>query len=214
MTFLELVRALRRETSTSGNGPTTTNNQDGEFERLVEWIQTAHNSVQTERVDWFFLWRQASQSIASRFPLSPTDLNVWDMRRFLLDGIPIAAIEYRDYDQPLTVPTGRPSMVILMPDSSLMFDAVPDVAYTLQYDYYRSPKILSGDNDTPLIPAQYHRAILGDAMIRYSDYESAPEIAQAGNKMFQEYIRKLMHAQNEAQRNYQRTEGDMVMSVY
>lgn len=214
MNFLQLVRALRRETSTAGNGPTTTINQDGEMERLVEWINTAHNSVQTERVDWFFLWKQASQVVTTRYPAKPDDHNVWDVKRFLLDGMPLDAIEYCDYDVPLIVPVGRPSTAILMPDGSLMFDAVPDVAYTLQYDYYRTPKVLTSDTDIPLIPEQYHRVILGDAMIRYADYESAPEIGKAGDRMFQEYIRKLLHAHNEAQRNYQRTECDMVMDVY
>jgi hypothetical protein len=210
MTFLQLVRALRRETSVSGDGPTTTLNQSGEMARLVEWVQLAHNSIQTQYIDWDFLWKTGSQSIASRYPVTPADLNKWDVKNIYLNSTPLGVIEYKDYIVPTSVGTAKPSFVVIMPDNSLMFDSVPDVAYTLSYDYWIRPKVLFLDSDTPIIPEQFHYAIIGDAIMRYANYESSPELFAQGKAYFDEFMHKLRnHQAGYKQLNYLKANADI-----
>lgn len=210
MTFLQLVRALRREASVSGDGPTTTLNQSGEMARLVEWIQIAHNSIQTQYVDWFFLWATGSQAVTTRTPTSPADLNVWDIERFYIDGSPLSVIEYKDYEPPVTIATRKPSVVIIKPDNSLLLDSIPDTSYTLSYDYYINPKVLVIDSDTPLIPEKFHYAIIGDALMRYAKYESASELLAQGQAYFDEFMHKLRnHQAGYKQMNYLRANADI-----
>lgn len=193
-TKLELVKLLREETSTSGQGVATTINQTGEMLRLVNWINIAHASIQTEVYDWSFLFRQGSQTVLTQFIPTPTDLNVWVYDRFKLDGVPIELIKYKDYYPETSAPTSKPNVIVLMPDGSLIFDTVPDVPYTLTYDYYAKPKILDADNDTTLIPDQFIYAIIGKAMMKLGTYEAAPEILQAGADYYREFMDKMRKA--------------------
>jgi hypothetical protein len=212
MTFLQLVQALKREASVSGVLPSTVIGQSGETERLIQWIQAAHNSVQTERLDWKFLWKTATVASSSKTPALAADVNMLDVNRFLLNGVPIQAIEYIDYETPLTATTAKPGYVIIMPNNTIMYDNTPDVSYTLTYDYYRTPLVLAADSDTPLIPVQFQMAIIGDALMRYANYESAGEIYAQGSAMFQEHMRKLLNYQSGyAQMYYQRSHDNFII---
>lgn len=212
MTFLQLVQALKREASVSGALPSTTVGQTGEMARLVEWVQAAHNSVQTERLDWKFLWKTATVASSSKTPALAADVNLLDVNRFLLDGVPIQAIEYIDYEVPLVATTAKPTYVVIMPNNTIMYDNTPDVSYTLSYDYYRTPLILAADADAPLIPAQFQLAIVGDALMRYANYESANELYAQGSAMFQEYMRKLLNYQGGyTQMYYQKSHDDFTI---
>lgn len=215
MTFLDLLIALKREASVSGIVPTTTVGQTGEMKRLVEWIQIAHNSIQTHFTDWDFLWATGSQSVSARNVSKPSGLNVWCPDRFTINGTPIVATAYCDYIPPSTISTAIPTAVIIKPDGSLMFDTTPDTSYTFAYEYYRTPQILVNDADVPLIPTQFQYVIVGDALTRYANYEAAPELANQGNAIFQEFMRKLVNHQGGLyQSPYQQSESILQMVTY
>ena len=54
-TFLELVNDLRRECSVAGTGLSSVVDQTGESQRLVRWINQAHEEIQGKYFDWRFL---------------------------------------------------------------------------------------------------------------------------------------------------------------
>ena len=210
-----MLQALKQETSVSGAVPTTTVGQTGEMKRLVDWIQTAHNSVQTQYANWFFLWATATQSVSTRTVTKPSDHNYWDAKRFTLNGVYIPAQSYNDYTPDTVIQTAPPTKVIIMPNGNLMFDTTPDTTYTLGYDYFKLPVILAADSDTSPIPDHLQRVILGDAMVRYGNYESAQDMVNQGQAMFQEYMRKLMNMQSGLEQvDYQLSQADIVVRTY
>ena len=75
MNFLELCRELILEAGYSGN-MTTTENQSGQFARVVKWIKQADMDLQNEHEDWTFLDREFSfqtEGGKSRYTLSDLD---------------------------------------------------------------------------------------------------------------------------------------------
>ena len=217
-TFLELVQDLQREVGASGAQISSVTGQVGEAQRLVKWIQQSDFWIQNRWLNWKFLWNQVSvNTVASTIGLAaPTDLNFWDYKTFKInDGgasdedEPLSAIEHdmikwqiRDTD------TGKPSLVIIMPDNTIEFEPVPDLStYLIKADYFRKPTKMAANGDVSRIPEEYHQAILGRAMILYANYESAPEIKTQGQEIFDTFLARLENSQlpNQRYSRYQST---------
>jgi len=94
------------------------------------------------------------------------------------------------------VTQNRPVIVAVAPDKSLWFGPVPDTAsgpgdsYTISCEVWLAPYALSADTDTPLMPSQFHMAIVYKTMLKYAGYEAAPEVLARGN----EELQKMMNA--------------------
>lgn len=215
MTFLQLVNALQRETSAAGDGVTTVTGQTGEYKRLVEWIQIAHEEIQSMFFDWNFLFVTSSfNTVATVDTVAvPNDLNIWDRRRFYIGEDQIEAMEYINWE-PKAAQSGQPSEIIIMPDNTLLLYPNPDDVYTIAYDSFRTPLVLVEDGDSPLFPAQFHRVIVGRAMMLYGNYESAEEIKAQGSEIYQMFLAQLKNNQlSNRQQFYGRHSSDEIRVV-
>ena len=203
-TFLELVQDLHEEVGAAGVAPTAVTGQTGEASRLVNWIKRADEYVQLKYVNWKFLRNIFSfATTASVATLSkPTGLRYWDRKTFTIiypgetDKNPLAVVEYDAIKSDiLDTTTGVPSRAIIMPNNDLQFEPVPDDAYTIGADYYVRPTLLAANTDVSAIPEEFHRVILGRAMILYANYESAPEIKDQGEEIYVEQLALLENDQ-------------------
>jgi hypothetical protein len=77
----------------------------------------------------------------------------------------------------------------------ILLAPVPDSAYTVRHDYYVSEAELSADTDTPVLPAQFHFAVVAKAVelghLRQRDTQRA-EPAQAEYRSWLDRMRKHM----------------------
>lgn len=203
-TNLELVRQLHTEVGAVGTAPTTVIGLSGEAARLANWIKQADNFVQLKWVNWKFLRQEYSQpTVASTATAAkPSNLKYWDFKTFKIiepgetDKNPLAAIEY-DKVKASIFDTSEdiPWRVIVMPDNSLMFEPIPDAAYTIEADYYDKPTLLAANADESLIPEEFHQIIIGRAMILYANFEHAPEIKDQGEEIYVEQLALLENDQ-------------------
>ncbi len=58
MDYLSLCQRLRKEAGVSGDGPATVVGQTSMYDKLVGWIDTAWQEMQTSRPDWLFMNKQ------------------------------------------------------------------------------------------------------------------------------------------------------------
>lgn len=199
MTFLELVNDLRREASVSGSGVTTVLNQTGEPARLVRFIQTAYTEIQNIYFDWKFLRKESTFATVAGNNLitPPADLHIWDVKRIYdADGNPVDVIDYDDLDIKInSSETGRPQLFIVKNDNKLLMYPKPDAIYEYSYNYFRNPFKLTVDTDTPAFPEQFHKVIVGRALIMYGNYESAAEAVKAGTELYQTFYPRLHASQ-------------------
>ena len=203
-TFLELVQDLHRESGAAGSTPTTVVSQRGEYLRLVNWVKDADMYIQDLWENWKFMRKEYSEEtlVANRSLPTVQDAAWYDEGTFkiiengdteenLIDVVEYDGIKAEIRDTGSNVPY----RVIIMPDNTLQVDPYPDAAHTIKCDYYRNAVEMTGNTDTSLIPARFHKAIVGYALTLYAGYENAREIMDQGNRIFGQQMERLENSQ-------------------
>ena len=213
MTYLQLLQDLHRECGAAGTSPSSVLNLTGEVARLAGYIRQANMDIQNLWLNWKFLWRQDSRDLTpdNNTLAAPSDMGdgLWDMDTFKItpDGDtvaqPLLAAEYEDVKaEDVDTSEGTPWRAVVMPDGSLRFEGTPDAADTFTADYFREPDTteLAENSDEPSIPARFHQAIIGKALMKYAEYEGAEEIMTKGQGIYAEYLARLENSQLPNQR--------------
>lgn len=202
MTRLELVQELVMLAGFAASGPSTTLSQVGGYGKAVRYIDMAHEEIQSMYSDWDFLWAEDTITTVSGTAAyaGAADLGVWDTRTLYYDNEPLAVIDWKDYVAG-SGSTGEPEQCIVRPDNKLLLVPTPDDAYTITYNYYRTPLKLAADDDEPLIPARFQRVIIGRALILFGNFEVAEEAKIQGQEIYQVYMRNLKDHQLSRRRN-------------
>lgn len=215
MTYLQLVNRLRSECGIAGTDITTTVGQTGEMKRLCNWITQAWEELQLDRQDWDFMRKsvtfntianQQTYHVGTGLDIDISDFAKWkndSVRQYLQSaGIATQIIlsQYYDYTEfrdfyllgSRTLVTGRPLYFTIEPASrAILLGFTPNDVYVTDAEYYRTPQELTADADEPIMPAQYHMAIVFKAMQKYGLYEVASEQIQAGKDGYSFYKNKL-----------------------
>lgn len=222
MTFLELVQAVHRETGAGGTAPTSFANLTGEAERLKNYVRTADMFIQNRWVDWNYLWGESTVSLLSgTYQYSPVGsggaaINSYDRETFFIGENKLAVVSWFDVRGEVREDSSmEPFQVVIMPDNSLRVDGTPDDSYTLNFAYYAKPVAMTLVDDESAIPAQYHDAIVGKAIMYYAEFENAPEQMQKGQTMFADFYMALESHELPGDRYQHRQAegGDMVIEV-
>lgn len=200
MTFLQLCQMLALEAGISG-GIVTTAGQAGEAGRVVRWVSRAYAYVQNLHEDWKFLRRDVEFPVqlglakytpdAAGVPLE--EFGCWYMRdkwRSYLTASGYAdeqEIDYVPYDKFRLVygfgnsrlQPGRPTVMTVAPDQSLLFWPTPNDAYTIVGEQYHAPFIMTADGDVPAFAARFHNVIVYRALMLYGEFEGDPSVIGA-----------------------------------
>lgn len=86
---------------------------------------------------------------------------------------------------------GRPLYVTQAPDNTVKLGPKPDAIYVVRGWYQQAATELSGDDDVPDMPAQFHLAIVWRAMMYYGEDRSAPEKWAQGNNHYGQILARL-----------------------
>lgn len=194
MNRLQLVQELCRLSGiTDTGGPTTTISQIGDFRKAVGCIDIAHEEIQLKYFDWNFLWANSTVTTTADIPTyaGASDLHIWDEKRIYFRGEKLYVMPYQDYVPDPDRETGPPEYVVIQPNNQLLIVPTPDAAYTITYDYFRKPRALTENGTEPLIPSDYHMAIVGRALMIYGNYESAEESKIQGQELYEMYMGAL-----------------------
>jgi hypothetical protein len=193
MNFVELVDRLRVECGVSGSTLSSVQNLGGELNRLKTWIDAAWFELQVARTDWKFMRADVSFSItAGKQKYTPTEagvplLKIWkqdsfwieDISRGLSDQQPLGEMQWEHFREMYVrgVQTAqRPMCYTVHPDKSLWFGPLPDTTYNMTGEAWLKPSHLVADDDTPVMPEDYHMVIVYEAMKKYAGFESANDV--------------------------------------
>lgn len=201
MTFLELCQSMAIEAGISG-GIVSVSNQSGEAQRVVRWVSRAYGYIQSLHQDWKFLRRDVQfPVVVGQVKYTPDGAGVllaefgrWcflDCWRSYLTATGVAdeqELQYMEYDDfrrtymfgNARLQPGRPQVVTVAPDQSLMLWPQPDDAYTIVGEQYRAPAIMTIDTDVPIFAAQYHDVIMWRALMMYGEFEGDPSVIGTG----------------------------------
>lgn len=213
MTLLQLVNQLRLECGVTGPTLVTVANvvPGSENARMVNWIQTAWNDIQTSKEDWLFLRESfVFNTVAQQQIYTPsggaglTDFGNWKRDSFRCSSV---GSDYRD-EQLLNYMDwttfrnlykyanmrntfARPVVVTVDPHKNLGFGSTPDIPYVINGEYYTKPVALVLDGDEPAIPIRFHMTIVYRAMMYYAGYEAAPEVMARGEFEYKRFYSNL-----------------------
>ena len=208
MNFLQLCQRVIDDGGISGTIASVVS-QSGEFKRVVNWVGEAWRKIQTRHETW--RWMRATQQTAAltagnntltSASFSATRWKWWYVDSFrcyqtavgVSDEQPLTYWPYdqfRDYFLFGSVSPGRPIVVTVAPDDSLLFGPTPDVDYTIRGDYQKSTQTLAANGDTPEFDADFHMAIVYRALMFYGAYESANEVYGPAEKNYRDEMARI-----------------------
>lgn len=211
MNFVQLVGRLKRKCRVSGVAPTTLQNvQVEEVARLVDWVNEAWMDIQLRRPDWNWMRTSApfttvaGQAVYPLAQIGVADFGNWDEKTFRcydtsaglnsemqMDQMGYDAWRNAYYIGALRQTQSRPMVMAVAPDLSICLGPVPAVGYTVTGDYFRVATELAADADTPVLPSQFHMAIIYRAMMYYGTSEAAPEVYDEGQMEFNKMMGRI-----------------------
>jgi hypothetical protein len=211
-TFLDLVNLARSEAGVaSGDLATLQTGLTLESNRFKNWVKNAWNDIQTKHSDWNFLrFTNEFDTVANQGQYTPQQalatsdgtatgtpiLGNWKKDSFrvstagsnyqdemLLGFMPWW--QYRNLYQYGSMRTSRSRPVVysIDPQKNLWFGIVPDLAYTIVYEYFRTPITLVNDSDSPVMPDRFHNLIAYKALRAYGIFMAAPEVIGRADDM-------------------------------
>lgn len=217
MTFLELVQRVWREVGYQGVGPADVTPTALQERRVVDWVQQAHADIQSKWADWKFLWVEGTVTTVDGTEdyAGPANLAVWEEDTVRIGDVELEFIPFADYrrDRPVYTTTGRPHSFTILPNNSVRLMPTPNAEYTIDFDYYRKPKVLSGNADTPLIPVDYHDTIVWLAKVLWAQFDEAAEQGQAAGGLFEAAMKRLQNDQLPSRDNHNRRQSGVDIMV-
>lgn len=197
MNYLQLCVRLRERVAAQGNGPPNTVGQSGVYLRIVNWINEAYGEIQRKWIDWKFRWHEGTLTTTTGLSAyaMPAAIAGWYKDCFYYDGSPLPVMEWEDYrverDSWDGVAAGEPQIIVIKPDLSILVLPEPAAVYNIRYEGYLAVDELSGNTDTPIIPADWHMIIVYKAMEYYGVHHEAPEIIAEGQALYRTALQSL-----------------------
>ena len=205
MNFLQLVNLARSEAGVAGSDlPTLQTGLSQESTRFKNWVANEWVRIQSEHPDWEFMrFSGEFNSVANQAMYTPQQaeatsdgtasgtpiLGNWKRDSF---RISTAGQNYQDEMLAGFLPwwqyrnlylygnmrssRSRPVVFSIDPQKNLYLGIIPDAAYTVGYEFYRTPITLSADADTPAMPDRFHELIAYRALRAYGIFMAAPEV--------------------------------------
>jgi len=209
-TYLELVQELVTELGIGGANqgatvPTTVSNQTGQLWNAVNWIKQANNNINLMWADWRYLSVEYAESLV----VSSADVTAhsgsesvkkWDrssfwINRSLTSAAPLTFLSWEDFRRDIlpgpASDDAKPAIITQQRDDTLLLDVPCDDTYALTAEFYKYPTLLASDNDTPEMPASFHRLIVCEAAIKYANKEAAAEIISGMEAEYDFLLAKL-----------------------
>lgn len=204
LTFLQLCqRAVRESGTVSGDAaPSTVVSQSGRLLKVVDWVKTAHDDLQSLHDDWLWLRGEFSGTLSEgsprytsssfsldRFTKWWTSLNS-EARLYLYetsegegDEAPLTCIAWQEWlhrygrgSGTLAAYRNRPTEYAVSPALELCFGPIPDdTGFTVRGEYQKSPLAFSANADVPEMPGgdAMHMLIVWMALIRLNQFDEA-----------------------------------------
>jgi hypothetical protein len=205
MNFLEIAKRVRQECGISGDGPAAVQSQVGISAKLVAWVQTAYEEIQSLQ-PWRYNWAEHTQALTAGVAVY-APVNDWglDYRELAQEPVYVYRTqdgprskhwlclvsyqEMRDMAQPGV--QGVPVYCAKRPDESIQFHPEPQDGLTAVIEYIKNPDTLVDNVDIPVMPARYHMAIVWRAVMYWCAHDENTALYGAANQQYQIILRKM-----------------------
>jgi hypothetical protein len=226
-TFLELAQNTARECGIAQGStyPTTVTGQTGILNKIVNWVNDSWAELQMRPVEWRWMrvgftldtsaaddtyaFGDATDILTSATIARFTRWRVNDpddpAKCYLTsEGVGVeywmTYIPWNSFKTLYKIGTqndGPPLHITIDPQNNIVVGPQPNDTYTISGDFERGIQDLTADGDIPDCPAQFHKVIMYEAMIKYGQDQSAPELITRGANYSNIVLRQLEADQGE-----------------
>jgi hypothetical protein len=197
-TFLELCQDVARESGTvSGSQPSSVAGQTGRLAKVVNWTAQAWTLIQNRRNGWRWMRKEfTGDTIASTARYTAASFNITDLARWHVDNAATGELPVSIYRQSTGAAdegsivyvswpvwrarygrgaqvTNRPVEYTISPSGELCLGPVPDDAYVINGEYWKTPQVLSANADVPECPERFHDIIVYRALMLLAGHDEA-----------------------------------------
>jgi hypothetical protein len=203
MNRLQLVQAVRREGgvgggNTTGETPTSTLNQTGEYGQLVMRVDEAWNQIQ-QGFKWDFLWENTTVTIPIGTNLLAGSIPAFRYIQTKGRTAAGAKLQYFDWDffdarypPPLIQDGDTPQAWTVAPDKSVRISTKPVAAnYVLSVQRYKNPIPMTADADVPALAVEHHMMIVWKALMLHYKHEVAGAEYRSAKDSYDEKLMAL-----------------------
>ena len=205
MNFLELAQETRRLSGVGGTGPVNVETATGMELKITNYVSNAWIDIQTHPKNWKWMWEDFSVDLQPGPGTQPlqTILNTREYQ--LVDCDKILVTTFRSYLTSLGVTdrqrmtwtpwrrfrkrygvvdetANRPIQASRAPNGDLVLYPKPDDVYSIEFQSFRRPQILTVNTDEPEMPSEFHMLIVYEALKRFGKAENAEEIIALGEQ--------------------------------
>jgi hypothetical protein len=201
-----MVNKARRECGVAGGDLSTVQSGLSlESQRYLNWVKDEWVNLQAEQDEWQFLrnsfnfdstanqraytTQQAGATVDGTSATAPI-LASWKLDSLRIstagssyaDEMILGFMTYEDYRNlyeygQMRATRAKPVVFSVRPnDLAIVLGNVPDAAYTVVGEFYRTPQDLSADADTPLMPPRFHDLVVFRAVRAAGIFYAAPEV--------------------------------------
>lgn len=211
MNYLQLCQRTGLECGISGT-IVSVSGQTGEWGEVVTWVGWAYEDIQASKQMWDFLRNDFTfATIASTSTYSKTAVSLDELANWKVDSLRISLDTLNDEQWLTYMPwsffrdsrffgssrtvTGRPSEFSVKPDKSLIVWPLPDNEYDINGEYFKRPQSMTANADEPLIPKQFHMAIVWRAVMGYARFHESQYLLETARREFKAIFSDLQQDQ-------------------
>lgn len=211
MNFLSIANAVKEKCGVSGAAIASVTAQSGELLRIVNWVNDAYMDILGAHEDWQFMLADFSfPTVSHQQSYTPVQAGAANFANWKLDTFRIYQtslgfsnenyLGIQGYDDfrnlyqfgAQRANYQRPILFSIDPAKNLLLGPAPSaIGFTVAGRYYTVPSEMTASADIPVMPAEYHRAIVFRAMMFYGAYEAAPEVINLGTTEFDKIFARL-----------------------
>ena len=201
MNFLELAQETRRLSGVGGTGPVNVETATGIELKIVQYVANAWIDIQAHPKNWKWMWAdyevdlnpgtQPLQTIlnTTEYALTSVDkIRVGTFRSYLTatgidDRQRMVWVPWRQFRNQygiVNADADRPIQVTRKPTGDLVMWPKPDAIYSIEFEYFKKPQLLTANADEPEMPSEFHMLIVYEALKRFGKAENAEEVMALG----------------------------------
>jgi hypothetical protein len=197
-TFLELARAVLRESGTTDAGNlTSVAGNTGRLAKVVHWTADAWIRIQNRHAAWRWLrgeWQGTITAGTARY--TADDLGAARFAEWIAgvdtttlydpavgvsdEGVirPVPWEQWRRRWDRGQQDQNRPVEYAISPANELCFGPIPNASYVVRGEYRKAPQVLEANGDVPEMPARFHDVIVWYALLLLAEHDEG--MVQAG----------------------------------
>ena len=207
MTYLEICQTVRILAGAQGTGPISVEDGDtsGYETNLVRFVDTTYIDIQNARNNFKFLrasdtWNTTADLSTYTILHIPIDIKTIESIRVQKDSKWKYLVEL-DYDEAEyrfvnTLDSDEPVYFSREPGTGdIKMYPTPDNVYPVHLEYYRKPETMGLNEDVPMLPEEFHLAIVYKAADRFASFLGSPEIDEEYREAYRVMFQRLCSRQ-------------------